>query len=250
MKFKALLWLPVLALAALPVLGQGGDTHNVQFDHIRLSFEASLGSSVTIQQVPGDPVADAGPGFSDAAKTQFTFYDFGEPVDSIFDTGGVRVYRMEDVVQYGFLQEQVEQVEDLLDTRIDLAQQETLPFVPVLPHGQSLIARPQYVETGTVQGIGYITSVMAAQEPFSSSSFLYTFQGISNDGQYYVTAIVPLRTDLFPAEAIIADPAQFQQQWPDYLAESIATLNNAAPADFAPSLDAINALVQSVQLAA
>lgn len=104
-------------------------------------------------------------------------------------------------------------------------------------------ARVQYVETDEVRGVSYITYSNAAQEPFMRNAFSYTFQGLSADGQYYVSATISLETDLFPSEPNPNfDIAEFQEAWPTYLAESIAKLNEAAE-DFEPSLGVLDGLV-------
>lgn len=248
---KIIFTLGLLAVMTIPALAQD---HTIIFDGIRFSYDATLGNNVNIAQIPGDPVESAGPGFSDAAKTQFTLYNLGEPTDSLFDTGGVRVYRMDELAQYGFLLEEVEQLQTLLAERPDLSQYArgiddlsagTLPYIPVLPHGQILAARGQYIETKALQGIHYVMAIIAAQEPFSSQSFLYTFQGISTDAQHYVTVTFTLTTALFPENPVV-DPAEFQTQWPQYLTESIETLNAADAAAFTPDLSLTDALVQSI----
>lgn len=255
MKFRLFL-IVVMLVFSIPVLGQDSG-HTVGFDQMAFTFTEALGENVNITQVAGDPVAEAGPGFSDAAKIQFTLYRFDQPTDSFFDTGGVRVYALADLAQYDFLQAQVDQLQSLLAEKPDLTAYETaisgadgktLPYIPVLTHGQNLTARGQYIETEAVRGVAYITAVRAALEPFMPGDFLYTFQGISTDGAWYINVSFPLQTDLFPAELPNFDFEQFQADWPEYLAESIATLNTAAPEDFTPSLRAIDALVQSVVL--
>lgn len=258
MKLKVFFVLWVLMLS-IPVLAQDSTNHSITFDELSFQYDASLGENVNVLQVAGDPVADAGPGFSDAAKTQFTFYDFGEPMDSLFDTGGMRVYATADLAQYDFLQTQVDALQSLLAERPDLteyetaisgAESKTLPYVPVLTHGQNLTARGQYVETDAVSGVAYVTAFRAAQEPFLPTDFLYTFQGISADGQWYINVTFPLYTELFPETLEGLDMEQFNAQWPEYLAESLATLNAATPEDFTPSLSAVDALIRSVQFAA
>ncbi|MBZ0296786.1 MAG: hypothetical protein K8L99_29765 [Anaerolineae bacterium] len=248
---KTIFTLGLLAMAAIPALAQD---HGVTFDDISFGYDAGLGNNVNIAEIPGDPVESAGPGFSDAAKTQFTFYNLGEPTDSLFDTGGVRIYRMDELAQYDFLWAQVEQLQTLLAERPDLAAYEpgindpsvgTLPYVPVLPHSQDITARAQYIETEMLQGISYVTAFRAAQEPFNSQSFLYTFQGISSDGQYYLAVTFTLNTALFPENPVV-DPVEFQEQWPQYLTESIETLNTAESSAFTPDLALADALVQSI----
>jgi lysophospholipase L1-like esterase len=256
MRFKFALLILILTLAAVPALAQQDSPNRVSFNGFSFSYDPALGSNVNIGQIPGDPVADAGPGFSDAAKTQFTLYNAGEPMDSLFDTGGVRVYRMADIAQYDFLQAVADQLEQLLADRPDLAQfvsgvNDTemggLPYMPLMTHGQTLTARAQYIETEAVQGVSYLTVFRADVGPFTNQDFLYTFQGITSDGAYFVTVTMPLLTELFP-EPQGFDMAQFQATFETYLTESIATLDAAAPDAFMPALDALDALVQSIRV--
>ncbi len=223
MKFRLFLILALLLLS-IPVLAQDSTIHTVSFDEVSFAYGEALGENVNIVQVPGDPVAEAGPGFSDAAKIQFTLYRFDQPTDSFFDTGGLRVYAINDLAQYDFLQAQVDQLQSLLGERPDLteyelaisgAEMKMLPYIPVLTHGQNLTARGQYIETEAVSGVAYVTAIRAALEPFMPTDFLYTFQGISTDGQWYINVSFPLQTDLFPAELADFDDEQFQADWPE-----------------------------------
>jgi hypothetical protein len=245
----------LLALVVVPVLAQEDAANTLSFNGFSFSFDPALAANVNMTQLPGDPVESAGPGFSDAANTQFILYQPGDFDDSLFDTGGVRLYRMADIAQYDFLLAEVERVQGLLDERPELSEFEPaindpsvggLPYMPILTHGQTLTARAQYVETSAVTGISYLTNVSAALEPFTRRSFFYTFQGISADGEYYITVTIILDTALFDEALEGFDPAKFQEEWPTYLAESITTLNEAEPADFSPSLDLIDALVKSI----
>ncbi len=254
MRVKLLLLILILAFSAVPALAQ---ENTISFNGFSFSFDPALGAGVNVAPIAGDPVESAGPGFSDAAKTQFTLYNFGEPMDSLFDTGGVRVYRMADIARYDFLQAIADQLQGLLDEQPDLAQFEPginsenggLPYMPLLTHGQIITARAQYIETEAVRGISYVTVFRADIGPFTQQDFLYTFQGISSDGAYYITVTFPLMTDLFP-EPQGFDMEQFQQNFDAYIAESVAALNSAQPGDFTPSLDAADALVRSIQISA
>jgi hypothetical protein len=163
----------------------------------------------------------------------------------------VRVYRTSDLAQYSFLQTVVDELNSLIANQSDLSAymvpESKLPFLPIATHGQIIRARAHYVETENVSGVAYIAINQAAAEPFLSNTPIYTFQGISADGDYYVSAVFPVITDVFPAET----PSDFNMETfaanaPAYYAESIAMLNDAAPESFAPSLTTIDALVQSL----
>ncbi len=219
MKIKFLVITLLLVLLTVPVLAQE-TVHTVSFDGFGFDFSDTLAQNVNIQHIAGDPVESAGPGFSDAAKIQFTLYNSGQVMDSLFDTGGVRVYRMDELAQYSFLQAEVERLQTLLAEQPDLSAYEdginsetgTLPYVPVLTHGQVATARAEYIETETVQGIRYMSVVRADLGPFGPRDFMYTFQGITTDGQYYVAATFLPATELFPEMTEGFDPEVFYEQ--------------------------------------
>ena len=61
----------------------------------------------------------------------------------------------------------------------------------------------------------------------------------------YIAATFPLTT-LFPAAPEPVNPDTFIENLPDYLTESIASLNAAEPDDFTPSLALLQAMVDSM----
>jgi hypothetical protein len=121
-----------------------------------------------------------------------------------------------------------------------------LPFMPVFPAAQVMRARARYVDTAAVAGISFVTAYRQDASPFINNEFLYTFQGLSTDGTYYVSAIFRLMTDLFPSEL----PADFDYEafaasLMDYFTDSTALLNDATPEAFSPSLTTVDAVIQS-----
>jgi hypothetical protein len=253
---KLMILITLLAFMIVPAAAHEDGHHTVAYDHFSFAYTEAFGQNVNISHYAGDPVEDAGPGFSDAAHTQFNIGYLSQSPDSFFDSAvGIRVYAMEDIAQYDFLQAQADQLQALLGERPDLSQYENsiqagnaqnLPYIPVLPHGQILRARAHYVENESVAGIAYITYSNATVEPFLSNYFSYIFQSSSADGAYYINATFKLTTDLFPAEP----PTDFNMEAfsaniDAYLEESIAKLNAAAPEDFSPSLDEIDAMIET-----
>lgn len=250
----------VLLFVALPVHAQDNGTHIVSFDGFSFSYDAAFGTQVHIRQYPGDPVNTEIPGSSEPPFTEFDVFTVGvgEAGGSpwLFEAPvGVRVYRTADIAPYQYSQPQVDQLAALLAERPDLnmymrpedvLQQTLLPFLPNPPALQAIRSHAHYVDLPTLSGIAYITVYREAVEPFMGSEFFYTFQGLSADGQYYVSALVQLDTDVFPHDL----PADFNlDTWMStldaYYAESQAALNDAAPSDFTPSLDVADAVFAS-----
>jgi len=244
-----------LFLTALSAQAQDDEeAHTVAYDSFSLTFDSALANNVNITQYPGDP-AEFGPGFAEPAHTQFAFYNAFPVPESIGDAiGGVRVYRTADFAGYSEHESRLAALQNLLEERPNLADFEALhtedvnanalPFIPVYPAGQVIRARTQYIETDAVKGIAYLTIYQEVVEPFERA--LWTFQGTSNDGAYYVAAIFNVASDVFPEDSSDFDPARFNE----YRAKMVAWLNEAEPTSFEPALPALEALVKSIKIAA
>src|SRR5215213_2739956 len=256
MKLRRLFLAILLVLFALPAAAQDDGTNTVALNDFNFRVDPTIYSGVNINQFAGDPPDLEAPGGPEVKHTQFILYNQYPVPESIFDApGAIRVYNTADFEGYEFPTMRLEQLQTLLDEQPDLSTYmdttitdgNELPFMPVLPAGQVLRARAEYVDLPTVAGIRYVTIYRQDVSPFLGNEFFYTFQGISKfDGQY-VTAIFRLNTDLFPSEyPQDFDYAVFSEQFPQYMADSVATLNAAAPEDFTPSLDALDSMIVSL----
>ena len=251
----------LMLLASVPVAAQGGMTHTVAFDGFSFSLDPALAANVNIVPYAGDPVDLAQPGGPEPAHTRFLLYNaFPAPENQWDGVGGLRVYRTADIVNYEFSAMQLNQLQDLLARRPDLAPymlssamdaaNTALPMLPVVPAAQVFRARAQYVDLPGLSGIRYLATYSQGISPLLSGDIQYVFQGLSADGQFYVTAFFTLQTPLFPSEV----PQDFNYDafvagFSDYMRQSVDVLNAAMPGDFTPNLDRLDALVGSITFA-
>ena len=252
---KLTLLFVLLAVAVTPAFAQEEVIHTIAVDGFSFPFDPAFAANVNIAQYPGDP-PEFGPGFADAPHVRFDFYtELGLPDTAFNSLAGVRLYRSADLEAYPFLAMQADALQSLVTEGPDLALFEArnaegsyldvVPYIPTLLHGQILRARLHYVETEQISGIAYITYSNAAREPFLANYFTYTFQGVSADGQWYISASLPILAPMFPTEPEPIEPEVFYNQWAEYMTESVAALEGAAPGDFTPSLDTLYNLVQT-----
>lgn len=247
MKRTILIFVLLLMTIAMTVSAQD-TSHTVIFDNFQFTLDTTWVNSVEITVVSDT----SGTMPEDAPHTHFALYNDEQPFDSIV---GIRVYRTADVLANQYASGVYQMLQMMLNDRRDLtpfmrygeeAAGNNLPFLPAIAAGQIIRARAEYVDGATFSGISYVTVYQQAAEPFLSDNFLYTFQGISNDGEYYVSAIFRVPTTLFPAEFEgDFDMATFMDTIDDYTTTSTDTLNAATPDQFTPSLDTIDALIAS-----
>ncbi|MCC7447752.1 MAG: hypothetical protein IT324_10060 [Anaerolineae bacterium] len=230
--------------------------NTVSFNGISFRFDPALASSVDVYQFAGDPLTNDPMTNGEPPYTQLLLYNKRPAPESAFEEtalGVIRVYRAEAFKNYSFSAAEFIKLQKLLKdkpaaTSIAAGKRDeaVLPFMPVLPAGQAIRARVAYVNTSALDGIAYLTAYQSALEPFTGSSFMYTFQGISKDGAYYVSVFARLNTDLFPKNLPASDPAKFADEHLKYIADTTAKLNAASPQAFTPALPLLDSVVQSI----
>ncbi len=249
-----------LLLSTAPVAGQNGNA--VWYDGVGFAFGTSLGKSVNIVQVRA--VEESSDRDGDPAHLSFTLYgarDDGQRSPAIGWVPGaareIRVYQVSDLTGDTASDAQLEALQRLLADRPDPATLSTaggvviegLPWMPPVSEAARIVqARIQYIDTPEVAGVASIASWAQDTIPPTSDDLLWTFQGLSADGATYVSIIWSLRTDALPAKLPNDLFDDLDRRWPTILGQASTTIEDAAPSAFTPSLDTLDALVQSMVL--
>lgn len=246
-----------VALLAVPAFAQDS-TNTASLNGLGVSFPSSFATSVAGVQAAGDALDDQYPGGPQPAYTDLMFFTDPPAPQSLFEHGGVRMVHVADAASYPFTQTQIDALTALLAERPDLGEfmktaddnSLNLPFLPAYPAAQVLRARAEYVDTPELSGIAYITAFRQDVSPLIASEFLYSFQGLTTDGQTYVAAVFPVTAPGFPAEyPVNLDYDAFAARLHEYFNESIATLNAADGEAFVPALSTLDSIIQSITVA-
>ncbi len=85
----------------------------------------------------------------------------------------------------------------------------------------------------------------------NNQDLVYTFQGITSDGKYYVSIIMPVNLPYLAADYGPSGESEFQtlDNYPTYLSSTVSQLEQPEGEGvnpFAPSLASLDALVQSL----
>ena len=128
-----------------------------------------------------------------------------------------------------------------------------LPMLPIVTASQLLRSRVEYLEFENGAGIRYLTAAGLDVSPLSDGVLFYTFQGLTNDGAYYIAAVFPLVSDVLPSTPEPMDAEQYETfvaGYDAYLADITAQLEAAPLQSFAPDLMALDGLFASLTITA
>jgi len=231
-----------VALAILPLRAQTLQGHDFRLQ-VGESFKGGrveLAPRKTIDDVGTDIPYDVAP-----AHARFTFPigDQGATVDVIpLKDASVKNF----AEAYPDLDSTAKDVQKLLDLG-QLSQGKDLPVWNCPDAEQTIHARARILETPWCKGIQFITRyTQEAGAPIDNSALMYTFQGLSRDGRYFIAIDIPLTQAALPLHGV--DYAeQPGAKIRAYYRQMEKQLNEASEDSFKPSLKAVNVLIQSLQ---
>ena len=128
-----------------------------------------------------------------------------------------------------------------------------LPFLPWVNSRQSFCAQPQILEFSNGRGIRYLTHYAQGASPVLDQQVFYTFQGLTDNGKFYVSALFPVETGIFPTELPpcpkCGEPNyDLFADWLAVVTEQLNNLNAQPEDDFVPSFTVLDELIQSIQI--
>jgi hypothetical protein len=123
-----------------------------------------------------------------------------------------------------------------------------LPYLPLVNAAQVLASQPAYLAFQNGAGMRYLTALAQEVIPVTNRALFYTFQGLTDDGAYYVAAFFPLTTAALPDTIEVTDWDGFNAGFSGYLAETRALLADLEPAAFTPNLSLLDLAVTSLRV--
>lgn len=137
---------------------------------------------------------------------------------------------------------------------------EPLPAIPFFNAAQVFASNVQSISFQGGGGVRFITEYAQYLAPANNTDLFYHFQGLSRDGEYYIIAIFPITAQVL---AETSDPGAVLPSggiaYPDITSPnpdfqsyyaSVTDLLNATPPDaFTPTINQLDALIQSMLIA-
>jgi hypothetical protein len=124
------------------------------------------------------------------------------------------------------------------------------PFVPLFNAGQVLHTALKYIDFQNGSGVRYMTQYDQAVDPINNQELFYTFQGITSDGSYYISVILPISDPNLPKDAQMtnAEMDKISKDYNQYIQDTIKLLDGETPDSFTPNQASLDALVASLKV--
>ena len=131
---------------------------------------------------------------------------------------------------------------------VDLTTAE-LPFPPLFNAAKIVSWVPEFLEFQNGSGLRYLTFFSQAAMPITNQGLFYTYQGITTDDMYYITAILPVSQSELPADdSDFQIDEAFYNFYQSYLGQLQGQVTEAPAESFTPNLTSLDAMMRSLQV--
>ena len=223
------------------------DEPDVTFEGITFSFDPSIANGTFPVIIPGKNMGDDYmPGDTYPTHFEFTYESYA--VGDHFHTPKILVYPVEEFQAISDVAEDtIDNLTQALITRPSGGSMSNLPFLPIWNAAQVFSAQVSYFNFQNGSGIRYLTLYSQGLTPIDNQNLFYTFQGLTDDGRYYISAVLPVTHPALPEDGAseIDDWTAFSENWEKYIAETIAWIEMQGPETFTPSIALLDEMMAS-----
>jgi hypothetical protein len=159
-----------------------------------------------------------------------------------------KLYKNED--QRSAFDNEIDRLKSLLKDKPGKVE-EPITVMPPLGAQQVFHLRLKYIDFNGGNGIRFITHYAQNIDPVTNASLFYTFQGMTSDGKYYLSAFIPLETSALPKDLQSTSKSEQDEAanlFDVYINRVAGVLNNLKVEDFKPNLIDLDSVMQSLEV--
>lgn len=173
----------------------------------------------------------------------------GYPLSGTFHEPKIFIYPAQDYQAINpAIGDQVANLQQMLIGRRTDFLPDTLPFFTLWNAGQVISSQIKYLDFKNGAGVRYLTQYGQGAYPIDNQLLFYTFQGITSDKNWLISAILPVKNDVLPdPNTLLADP-DFFDNYPAYLESAKILLDDLPESSYLPGLTLLDALFQSLEI--
>jgi hypothetical protein len=226
------------------------DAPDVMYEGISFSYDPAIASGITPATIQGQNLGeDFMPGETYPTHYEFNFVNYA--VANHFHTPRILVYP---IAEYRAISQPaadtITNLQNTLANRPSAGVNTWLPFLPMWNAGQVFTAQSNYFHFINGSGVRYLTMFAQAIYPVDNENLFYTYQGMTSDGKYYLSAVLPITHPTLPAqgEDIIGNWEDFYNGWDTYLLNTVRELGEQPASSYIPSLELLDQMMASFKI--
>jgi hypothetical protein len=221
----------------------------IQIDYagVAFSFDPSIAASAeheTVEAVTSTEVA------SWEQAPQYTVFTLsGYPLTGTFHQPQIFIYPVQDYLTIvPTIGDSLANLQQMLIEKSTAQLPENLPFFQNWNAGQMMYAGVKFLDFKNGSGVRYLTQYGQSFYPINNTDMFYTFQGLTSNGKYLVSAVLPVSNPILPdPETMLQDP-KFTDQYESYIAGIKKQLNEQPDASFQPGLSLLDQMMNSLEI--
>lgn len=234
-------------------------SENTVYNQSGISFSlptclASAAAISTVPLVPEDPNGAPSQSSPEHRVIQFTGYPLvGKKFDAL-----VAVYPVAEFIQLqSRLEAEVQELSTMMASHPAVLPPQ-LPFLPPQMAQQVFHARESFLDFQNGSGIAFLTEFSQYSAPANNYDLFYTYQALSADGMYWVSAILPVSANFLQETPDSADVPQNGipvftdtkniKAVEDYYTAVTALMKSAEASAYTPEITCMDVFMQSLKV--
>lgn len=211
---------------------------DIVYQGVSFSY-GELADSVDVKTMPYQPEE---PG---ATPEYLRFILSGYILPDPYHKPSINVYPVEEYrLVSEFADQKMDKLIELLDTQPP--DPDGIVVVAFSNAAEFIGCQEAYVDFQNGRGIRYVTQWGQAGYPIGYPHLFYDYQGLTEDGQYYINVIMPVDHPSLPDTESVTMDQEFYNNYLTYAEETEAQLDLESPESFFPSLLELDAVVETI----
>ncbi len=218
---------------------------NVAFDRVSFYLDPSIAAGITGEIVPASNGEE--PAYFDIYPEYVQIDLDGYKLVDTFHDARIFVYP---VLEYASVNESASRI--IGDLRRILAEQtvpdanDDMPFLPIWPAAQYMHVQVKYFDFQNGAGVRYLTQYGQDVYPINNDNLFYTYQGLTDDGLYYIASVLPVSHPELPSADSIEIDQGFYDGFEIYLEDMNVAMNEWEASSYTPDLEMLDELIASL----
>lgn len=241
----------------------------VDFKGVSFKYNPKILGKVTAEDIPDYPLEE--PDFKpDGVAPQHVKFTFDCCKNPYCWEGSLEVYPIDEFPQMysvnkdlvSATEKEIQALRDVLKDK-NFRYEDQIPYIPFIDAGQSFQTKVKLSKFDKGDGIFFVTYLSTEVALISNDHLRYIFEGLTNDGKYYVLAEIPVSVKFLPEDPATEEfegyqrkflfedypnPDTIKKRYEDYISSITTRLEKLPAHGFHPDLKYLEEIIASLKI--